>query len=55
MQAAENKPDLQSINFMLYWWDDAMDPDTAKTGISISSSPRNKPAEAVIEKWAQAE
>jgi len=54
LQAAENKPTIKSVNFMLFWWDDAMDPDTARTRISICSSPRNKPAEAVIKKWAQA-
>lgn len=33
-----------------YWWDDAMDPKV-KVKISFAPSIRNKPAEAVIEKW----
>lgn len=43
---------ISGLTMMGYWWDNAMDPDSAKPRISISASPRNKPAEAVFIKWA---
>jgi len=53
-QAAENRAFISGIQSFHYWWDDAMDPDTTMVRISISPSPRNKPAEAVIRKWVNA-
>ena len=53
-QAAENREYIDGIQSFLYWWDDAMDPDTTMVRVSISPSPRNKPAEAVIRKWVNA-
>ena len=51
LQSAENRSFIKSITFMGYWWDDAMDPETAKTKISISFSNRNKNVESTIMKW----
>ncbi len=49
-EALENNNSIARVMIGGYWWDDAMDPKV-KPGISFSPSPRNKPAEAVIEKW----
>jgi len=51
LQSAENYSFIKGITFMGYWWDDAMDPETAKTRISISFSNRNKNVESTINKW----
>jgi len=53
-QTLEGPSGFQKVDFVGYWWDNAMDPDTARPLIGKSPSPRNKPAEAVFEKWATA-
>ena len=49
-QAAEGRTEIVRIVPFGYWWDDAMDPETARPRISIWSSQRNKNAEGVIKK-----
>ena len=51
LQASADRQVIQRSILKAYWWDDAMDPDTAIYAISISESIRNKPAEAVVGKW----
>ncbi|MFW0861992.1 MAG: hypothetical protein ACKKL6_00170 [Candidatus Komeilibacteria bacterium] len=49
-KSLENNEDIDRIIIGGYWWDDAMDP-LVKPRISLSQSIRNKPAQAVVEKW----
>lgn len=51
LQASADRQTIERIILKGYWWDDAMDPDTAVYAISISESVRNKAAEAVVKKW----
>jgi len=51
LQSVQGREFVEGVIFMGYWWDDAMDPETANTRISISFSNRNKDAEAVMMKW----
>ena len=51
-QAAEGRTEIVRLVPFGYWWDDAMDPATARPRISVSPSQRNKQAEGVIKKWA---
>jgi hypothetical protein len=49
-QSIKGREHIERVIVGGYWWDDAMDPDV-KVRISLSPSPRNKPAEAIIRKW----
>jgi hypothetical protein len=49
-EALKNKDNIERVIIGGYWWDDAMDPKV-KVRISISPSPRNKKAEAVVKNW----
>lgn len=49
-EAVNGRERIERIIIGGFWWDDAMDPEV-KVRISLSPSPRNKPAEAVIKKW----
>ena len=51
LQASADRQVIERIILKGYWWDDAMDPDTAMYSISISETIRNKAAEAVVQKW----
>lgn len=51
-QAAQGRENIIGIVSFKYWWDDAMNPQDTKVRIDIEGSVRNKPAEAVIKKWA---
>ncbi|MBD3311999.1 hypothetical protein GF352_00900 [archaeon] len=52
LQAVEGRELINGLVMNSYWWDNAMYPDSANTRIDISPSTRNKPAEAVFQKWA---
>lgn len=52
LQVISGQDFIKSVTFFGYGWDDAMDPENSTWPISLSSTPRNKPAEAVIKKWA---
>lgn len=54
LEALRGKENINRFIAGNYWWDDAMDPETAKTRVSISPSIRNKTAETVFAKWAWA-
>ncbi len=49
-EAVNGRERIERIIVGGFWWDDAMDPDV-KVRISLSPSPRNKPAESVIGQW----
>jgi hypothetical protein len=51
LQASADRQVIERVILKGYWWDDAMDPDTAMFAISISETIRNKAAEAVVRKW----
>jgi len=50
-ESLEGKGSIEKVLVGGYWWDDAMDPEVF-VKISVSPSIRNKPAEAVVKKWA---
>ncbi len=52
LQVISKQDFITSVVFSGYGWDDAMDPENSIWPISLSATPRNKPAEAVIKKWA---
>lgn len=52
LQVISGQDFIKNVSFFGYAWDDAMDPENSIWPISLSASPRNKPAEAVIKKWA---
>lgn len=61
LQALEERKQFEKIILFGYWWDDVTDQDNngmlsrlPMPRISISPSPRNKPAEAVFKKWCMA-
>ena len=49
-QAINKRDRIERIIVGGFWWDDAMDPEV-KVRISLSPSPRNKPAETAIKTW----
>ncbi len=51
LQAINNNKFFDGLMATGYWYDDLMDPDYADPLISMHSSIRNKPAEAVWKKW----
>jgi hypothetical protein len=49
-KALKGRNEIERIIIGGFWWDDAMDPEV-KVRISLSPSPRNKPAETIIKEW----
>jgi hypothetical protein len=49
-ESVKDREKIERIIIGGFWWDDALDPEV-KVKISLSPSPRNKPAEALIKAW----